>query len=162
MSFWDHMFDNEVRQRNDINALADRALDLHLQSSDELAQSTRRIERLELTVEALWEILKARLGATDPELALMVSRVDLADGREDGRMGPDRSKHAQCCEECGRPVSPKRDRCVYCHTAISRSGTPTEPKVVRMVTCSVCHQEVPERSTYFSENGIACAPCHSG
>lgn len=54
---------------------------------------TERVNRSELLIHAMWELLKVRTGATDEELRVMVARIDLADGREDRNKG---SKRTMC------------------------------------------------------------------
>lgn len=78
----------------------------------------RRLERQELLLEALIRGVLQRNLMTREELQDLVARADLEDGREDGRMGPDRVKRAPKCPNCKRPVNPRREDCVYCGAEI--------------------------------------------
>lgn len=75
---------------------------------------SERIERLSLVNEALWSLLREKLGLTEEQLADRVREVDLSDGQLDGRV-----RHpAVPCPKCGRTVSRRRDRCLYCGAAL--------------------------------------------
>lgn len=158
--FWNRMFDTPEKQRDDIRALQadnDLVLDRAEEGQRALRQATRRIDKLELMLEATWELLKSRGDVSDADLALMVSRVDLADGKEDGRIGPSR-KDAPSCHACGRPANPKRSRCIYCHEAKLTVAAPAPPPP-RMTDCETCAKSVPERSVYFTAQGTVCEAC---
>lgn len=161
MSYWDKLFDTEWAQRDDIDALqveAESAADQAAELRRALREERRRVSRLELTLEALIEVLRERKALTRDEVAVMVQQIDLADGVEDGRIGPDRVAAAPKCHVCGRPVNPRRDRCLYCGEPIQLGHTPP----VRTARCARCGTEVPEIDTYFSEFGLICGACHRG
>ena len=102
---------------------------------------TERVNRSELLIHAMWELLKVRTGATDEELRVMVARIDLADGREDGKIGT-KVPSAQCAN-CGRPINTRRRNCIYCDAPMSEAYKVSQPKkVVRTVTCTRCSASV--------------------
>ena len=122
---------------------------------------TERVDRAELLVHALWSVLKSRLKVTDDELRVMIARIDLEDGREDGKVGQKRD--APMCSKCGRPLNLERSSCIYCDTPMVQAHQVSKPKKrpVRTVSCQRCSATVPERDTYFSEVGLLCGPCYS-
>lgn len=68
------------------------------------------LARLELIVQAMWELMKER-GLTDDDLLAKVAELDLSDGHANGKKakgGPVR------CPRCDRPNSRRHDFCMYC------------------------------------------------
>ncbi len=162
MTYWDILFDTDPAQRRDIDRLEQElsvARDGESLLQEQLHSMRGRVNRLELLCEGLVELLKTRSLVDDAQLRLAIQRLDLADGVEDGRIGPDRTENAPSCGECDRPVNPKRRDCLYCGTAIPKAA-PRRPKKVRMARCERCEASVPERSTWITESGILCDPCH--
>ncbi len=166
---WNYLFDSPRRQRRDIEALREQVV-LGSDDTQEKAKIERRLaqleanqERLNLTLEAVLRLLEQRLRISPQDIALMVQRIDLADGVEDGMIGPDRSAEAPACYACGRPVNPKRDACIYCDAPLewpTATEAPAAPE--RSITCAVCQTTVPERRSYFSDNGVVCETCFHG
>lgn len=75
------------------------------------------IERLLMITEALWKILQEEHGYDDERLIAKVMEIDLEDGRLDGRVkrtGP------QQCGSCGRALSSRHLKCIYCGTVALR------------------------------------------
>jgi len=68
------------------------------------------VQRLKLLNQALWELLRAKVGWSDADLEKKATEVDLRDGIQDGRM----SESALKCPQCGRVSSSKHWRCLYC------------------------------------------------
>jgi hypothetical protein len=83
----------------------------------EIALLEQRLERLALMTEALWTLLRDKLGASDEELMAVAREVDLSDGRLDGRV----HRTSVQCPECGRMVSERHVKCLYCGTEIPRA-----------------------------------------
>lgn len=79
----------------------------------------QKLARLSLITEALWQLLKTKLGCTDEELRDEITRLDLLDGKLDGRKTPTLAE----CGKCQRPNAPGRDRCIYCGQPFS-GGSP--------------------------------------
>ena len=69
------------------------------------------LDRLEMILEALWLLLKEKTGVTDEELVERIRQVDMADGKLDGKSKPNATFD---CLECGRTVSRRNLRCLYC------------------------------------------------
>lgn len=78
----------------------------------EVRELQRKLERLMLLNQAMWELLRDRLKLTDAELESMVAQVDLRDGVQDGKMTPT----AVRCPSCGRVNNMRHKKCIYCST----------------------------------------------
>jgi hypothetical protein len=160
---WQYLFDSEAQQRSDIESLkrsAHIASDTIDDAITRAMEAHQRIARLELTVEALIRLLELRGGLARQELALMIQQIDLADGVEDGRIGPDRTASARRCEQCARPLNPKRSSCIYCGAAISAApAKPPEPP--RMTECRRCTKSIEEVQAYITMRGLWCPECYA-
>jgi predicted nucleic acid-binding Zn-ribbon protein len=79
-----------------------------------LEQAVRDLEhqvaRLALLNQALWELLRERVGLSDADLKKKTGEVDLRDGVPDGALthGPLQ------CPTCGRISNSKHWKCLYC------------------------------------------------
>jgi hypothetical protein len=69
-----------------------------------------KIDRLALICRAMWELLRERTGLSEEALVEKVREVDLLDGQLDGRATVPPKK----CPECGRTVSKRHRRGIYC------------------------------------------------
>jgi hypothetical protein len=83
----------------------------------EFARLQRRLDRLALGCQALWELLRESTGITDEELATKIREVDLQDGQTNGRMTTQITE----CPQCRARTNSKRSTCVMC-------GAPLESK----------------------------------
>lgn len=117
VSFWDHLFDNDYKQRDDIEALSAISTEQAIESGAtrrRLEKLSQRVDRNELLNEALFRWFEAEHGLTAERFRELIVQIDLEDGVEDGRIGKDKTKRAPKCPSCARPVSRKRSQCVYC------------------------------------------------
>lgn len=73
-----------------------------------------RMERVLLVCEAMWTILRDKLGVTDLELLQRINDLDLSDGQLDGKV----RKSAVACPKCGRTIARRLPKCMYCGQAI--------------------------------------------
>jgi ribosomal protein L32 len=109
-----------LSQQNNINAARAQAE----QSGDRAAAAEQRVRELEHRVEQLalacmgmWSLLGARAGLKDDDLRAEMKRIDAMDGITDGR-----AAHAMVkCPACGRTVSPRQGKCMYCGAACPQS-----------------------------------------
>jgi len=89
-------------------------------SAQQYSERVRDLEyalgRTTLACQALWELLRARVGLTEDELLAKMTEVDLRDGVQDGRMTP----VIITCPKCGRPSNSKNSRCMYCGAALAK------------------------------------------
>ena len=76
----------------------------------EFSRLQRRLDRLALGCQALWELLRERTGISEEELAAKILEVDLRDGQTNGRM----STQITECPKCRSKTNSKRATCVIC------------------------------------------------
>ena len=69
-----------------------------------------RCDQLVMVCEAMWTILRDKLGVTDEELVTRVNDIDLSDGKLDGKV----RKTAVSCPKCGRTIAQRFQKCIYC------------------------------------------------
>lgn len=79
-------------------------------TSTQVQELAHQVERLSLMNQALWELLRERLGLTDADIERKANEVDLRDGVQDGRM----TTTALKCPKCERISSSKHWKCMYC------------------------------------------------
>lgn len=77
----------------------------------------RKIQRLELIAQALWEIVCEQFQLTDQQLEDRIKAIDLRDGQEDDSISAIPLK----CPTCGRVSSSKHWKCLYCGLEFERS-----------------------------------------
>ena len=70
----------------------------------------KRIDKLTLICMAMWSFLSEKTGVTDESLIERVKQIDLMDGVADGKLHRQVAK----CSACGRVMSPRHSRCLYC------------------------------------------------
>jgi hypothetical protein len=88
-----------------------------------LGTSVRELEhqvrRLALMNQALWELIRNRLGLTDGDLEKIVREVDLRDGVEDGAV----TNTPLRCPQCGRISNSRHWKCLYCGLEFEKPAT---------------------------------------
>lgn len=89
---------------------AQRAVEQATEAKSQTVDLRRQVERLSLLNQALWELLRDRLGMTDAELEAKAAEVDLRDNQADGRI----TAHAVRCPKCGRVNNSRHAKCLYC------------------------------------------------
>jgi hypothetical protein len=72
----------------------------------------QQIDKLRLTVEALWRVMQEEHGYSDNDLIKKIAELDMADGKLDGRKNT-KSLPTEC-PKCGRKTSKGNPRCMYC------------------------------------------------
>jgi hypothetical protein len=81
-------------------------------TSQRLRELEQRYERMKLVTAALWQLLKVHNGLTDEDLKRYVEKVDLADGKLDGKI--DRKGSAMDCPRCNRRILKSASVCPWC------------------------------------------------
>ena len=81
-------------------------------AGDRLKELEKRYERMRLVNAALWQLLKAHTGLTDSDLKQYIEKVDLADGKLDGKI--DRKGGAMDCPHCSRRILKTAVICPWC------------------------------------------------
>ena len=69
-----------------------------------------RLDKTELVCEALWTLMRDKLGIADEQLVNRINDIDLSDGKLDGKV----RRSATPCAKCGRNVASRFARCMYC------------------------------------------------
>jgi hypothetical protein len=83
---------------------------VRVQGKDEMRRLEEKVERLVLVNRAMWELVREAHGFTEEQLFEKVLEIDLRDGVQDGKL----KKHVATCANCGRKISPRRKKCLYC------------------------------------------------
>ena len=86
-------------------------------SHEALTQLNRRLDRLSLACQAMWELLRDKAGVTEAELRDKILEVDLRDGSTDGRMASTIVE----CPHCHAKTNSRRPTCVMCGVEIPRN-----------------------------------------
>ena len=81
-------------------------------TGERLRALEQRYERMRLVNAALWQLLKAHTGLTDADLKQYIEKVDLADGKLDGKV--DRKGAAIDCPHCSRRILKTAVVCPWC------------------------------------------------
>lgn len=84
----------------------------------EINQIHRRLDRLSLACQAMWELLRDSTSFEENDILARMEDVDLRDGVKDGKMSPPSIN----CESCGRKGNPRRRQCVYCGGKLPEGG----------------------------------------
>lgn len=87
-------------------------------AQSETADLRRQLDRMQLICEAIWAVVKDRVGADDEVLFKLITKIDLRDGKLDGRS----RRPTQRCPECKRVVSARTGVCLYCGKMVSRKS----------------------------------------
>ena len=69
-------------------------------------------DRLTLICRAMWELMREQTNLTEEDLLKKVKEIDLLDGVLDAKLKNPPKK----CSQCGRTVSKRHMRCIYCGT----------------------------------------------
>lgn len=69
-----------------------------------------RLDKLVLVNMAMWSLLQERAGVTEEQLIKKMEEIDLQDGVADGKVTHDN----QNCGNCGRTISQRHRRCLFC------------------------------------------------
>ena len=81
-----------------------------LNQKQKIRELEHHVARLSLLNQALWELIRERLGVSDADLEARANEVDARDGVKDGVVtdGPLQ------CPNCGRISNSRHWRCLYC------------------------------------------------
>lgn len=69
-----------------------------------------RLDNALLVCEAMWTLLRDKVGVTDEELIQRINDIDLADGKLDGKV----RKTPVSCPKCHRTIARRLPKCMYC------------------------------------------------
>jgi hypothetical protein len=107
MDFFDLYQQGQIREAQ---GSAARAANKAEAAADRIADLERRLDRVTLVSQALWELLQADGSFTQDQLMSKMEQVDLRDGRKDGKI----SMTAKTCPTCHRKSNSRRLNCLYC------------------------------------------------
>ncbi|MGJ8655302.1 MAG: hypothetical protein ACSHX6_02540 [Akkermansiaceae bacterium] len=111
--FWENYQQRRIR---DAEKTADRA-EAKVHGSDYvLAQIQRKIDRLALSSQAMWELLRDFSDLTEEDIIAKVLEIDNRDGNTDGKI----SMQTIDCPTCHRPTNTKRTNCVICGAELQK------------------------------------------
>jgi len=79
-------------------------------ASRKVNELAARCDQLVMVCEAMWTLLRDKLGVTDEELVTRVNDIDLSDGKLDGKV----RKTAVSCPKCNRTIARRFPKCIYC------------------------------------------------
>jgi hypothetical protein len=79
-------------------------------SNGSTQQLDARVDKLLLVCRSMWELVRDNTSLTEDDLMNKVLELDLRDGVADGKM----QQGVQNCSHCGRAMSPRHARCLYC------------------------------------------------
>ncbi len=114
-----------AQRGQDMNRLIDKVVEGEPKASDVIAEAyvagvkkyskwpaslEEKVDKLALICRAAWEIVRDHYGLSDEDLLNKVKEIDLLDGVLDGKVAP----APKACPKCGRAVSRRHMRCIYC------------------------------------------------
>ncbi len=74
-----------------------------------------RLDKTLLVCEALWMLIRDKLGVSDEDLIQQITALDLSDGKLDGKV----RRPPVACPKCNRTVSARFPKCMYCGQEIA-------------------------------------------
>jgi polyhydroxyalkanoate synthesis regulator phasin len=111
----DFLFDiYQQGQIKQAQGTAERAANKTDQLQPRIEELERRLDRLTLASQAMWELLRSTGRITDSQLMDKMEQVDLRDGKKDGKI----SGTVKICPQCRRNSNSRRMKCVYCDTPL--------------------------------------------
>lgn len=117
MDLFDIMW--EIHQEHEFsNARSDISIARTKSSStkDEIKCLQQKFEKLSITCQALWELVKDKTDLTDDMIIAKIEEIDLRDGVDDGK----ETATAIVCSKCGRKTNSRRDLCMYCGAKLGK------------------------------------------
>ncbi|MDX1933691.1 MAG: hypothetical protein SFU56_13925 [Capsulimonadales bacterium] len=84
----------------------------------EVLYMSRRVERLSIACQALWEILRERATLSEDDIQGKMLEIDLRDGELDGKM----TRHPVRCAACGRMSNSARTNCLFCGSELPKEN----------------------------------------
>ncbi len=104
--------------------MADSSTDISRNSSG-ISRVRQEIRMLEANLakslminEALWELMRDRMGITEEQFNEKLYEIDMRDGVLDGK---NQRSDVQKCPKCNRPVSARHSACIYCGEVLDES-----------------------------------------
>lgn len=108
---------HQQRRINDVEGQANEASRRATDYQQRVREVEDQIDRLALVNQAVWALVKDRLGLTDDLLIKKMRQIDLLDGVEDGKV----TRSVNECPGCSRTLSARHKRCMYCGHEVARA-----------------------------------------
>ena len=99
-----------ARQAFRASAEASSASNAAREAKREAESVEDRLDRALMACEAMWSLLRDKLGVTDLELLDRINELDLSDGELDGKV----RRTPVTCRKCKRTIARRFKRCMYC------------------------------------------------
>jgi hypothetical protein len=115
MSLWDVLQHMQIAKAKESAELANSRVDGISARKDTTKQE---LEELTLACQAMWELLRDRLGVTGEELKAKMLEIDARDGVVDGKIGAEITG----CPNCGQKVTTNKPNCIYCGHRVPSSA----------------------------------------
>ncbi len=98
----------EVVSRAGVDAA--RAKSQATSAKHDVSELEDRFDRLTLACMAMWSLIVEKTSFKEEDLFAKIREIDMADGIEDGKI----TKTCQKCPACGRTMSERHKKCLYC------------------------------------------------
>ncbi|GAB4458202.1 MAG: hypothetical protein OHK0029_19160 [Armatimonadaceae bacterium] len=109
----------EAQQNADISrarSVAQQAKDRTDRIERNMMFLERRVERLSIACQALWELLRETTDLADEQVVAKMQEIDLRDGEADGKI----TRRPLKCVSCGHVNNSGRKNCLYCEAELER------------------------------------------
>ncbi|MFW6065688.1 MAG: hypothetical protein ACOC9S_02605 [Planctomycetota bacterium] len=113
---WGGMYSYQVS--HEATRTAHRGLSRTRRLQEELRRVEDKLDKLTLVCMSMWSLLCEKTDLTEEQLAERVQQIDLQDGKADGKV----TQSLKECPQCGRAMSSRHARCLYCGTEKTGSG----------------------------------------
>ena len=111
----------EVIQNKKINDAAGEATGAKVkvdQVYNKVVELEKRLNRITLTSQAMWELIQDLSGWSDDEILNRIQEMDLRDCQLDGKLGATFTE----CPNCNAKVNSRRGYCMICGTEVQVGG----------------------------------------
>ena len=111
MSRWrDARQDRRIRENAREASVSSRQAD---HAMEKTRQQERRIAKLQIIAQAMWQILEEKMGVTEAELVQRITEIERAAANK---------TEAHECAACGRVTKASAPKCMYCGTPLVRAS----------------------------------------
>jgi len=104
---------HQSRMTQDARDQAGRARQKAEEAESRVLRAEAAANKALLICEALWTMLREKVGASDDELLGRIRELDASDGKLDGKV----RRPPVPCPECKRDTPARLMRCIYCGAA---------------------------------------------